>query len=112
MSIIWENVNDQYLKAFGLGEEMQKIIEKERHLILMYEDKWVNGNRDVMTFIEIEENELAEARKKLIGTENDFYQMKAKLETIIKFSIDIKKVCVKEYYSYFKVLEAQANDGK
>lgn len=107
----WKVLHDQYLKAFGLGETMEKLIEKERNLILMYEDKNVHGNRDVMTFIEIEEIEISEIRKKLMGKESDFYQIKAQLESIVKFSIDIKKCSVKEYYSYFKMLEKQ-NDRK
>lgn len=101
---IWKQLQDQYLKHFGLDEATKKIIEKERNLILLYEDAYVNENRDQFTFIEIEEREIEEMKSKIENHKTDFYMSKSKLESILKFPIDMKNTSVKEYYSYFKML--------
>lgn len=104
LHIIWNDLQNQYLKHFGLDEATKKIIEKERNLILLYEDAYVNENRDQFTFIEIEELEILALRNKLSTHKIDFYLSKSKLESILKFPIDMKNTSVKEYYSYFKML--------
>lgn len=105
LNIIWKKLYDQYLAVFGVGDSMEAIIQKERNLILMYEDKNVNGNRDVMTFIELAEIEIADMKRKNLSGDKDFFRINAKLQEIIKIPIDMRKISVREYYSYFKNLE-------
>lgn len=71
----------------------------------MYEDKNVNGNRDLMTFIELAEIEIADMKRKNLSGDKDFFRINAKLQEIIKVPVDIRKISVREYYSYFKNLE-------
>lgn len=104
LSAIWKSIQDQYLKHFGLGEIMSQIISKERELILMNEDYVINNNTNQLTFIEIAEVEIAEMKKKIIHYKSDFWQTKAKLEKILGIAIDMHKISVSEYYSYFKML--------
>lgn len=104
LSIVWKSLQDQYLECFGLGEALEKIVEKQKKLIFLYEEVNANGNKDQLTFVDIEEQELAELQKKIMNHKSDFHITKAKLEKAMGISIDLHKVSVKEYYSYFKAL--------
>lgn len=101
----WTKINDEYLKHFGITEAVKEIIEKEKYLICLNEDYVVNDNKAQLTFIEITELEIASLKKKLSEYKDDFHVTKAKLEKALnKDYIDTKKISVKEYFSYFKML--------
>lgn len=105
LSKIWTGLQDQRINRFGLGEEIEKIIEKENTLIALNEDYVVNDNKDQLTFIELLEIEIENMKDKLSNNSIDFLKSKSLLERALnKDYIDLKKVSVAEYYSYYDII--------
>ncbi|MFZ9893417.1 MAG: hypothetical protein ACO3FO_06540 [Candidatus Nanopelagicaceae bacterium] len=94
----------QFIERFGFSESFIKTLEKEKELVLLQARRAIYDDRSLNAFIKICELEI-EALKKETTERADFYEIKGVLEHEMGFQIDIKKVSVAEYYTYFKALK-------
>ena len=94
----------QFIERFGFSESFIKTLEKEKELVLLQARRAITDDRSLNAFIKICELEI-EALKKETTERADFYEIKGVLEHEMGFQIDIKKVSVAEYYTYFKALK-------
>lgn len=97
----WEKIWNQYIKVFGFGEQFLRVLEKKREIALLRIEKAETGDGTIETLIDIAEIELQRIES-VKQQQKDFYEIKALLDRSLGFSVDIKKVSVMEFYSYFK----------
>lgn len=99
-----DKIMTQFIERFGFSEVFIKTLEKEKELVLLQARRAITDDRSLNAFIKICELEI-EALKKETTERADFYEIKGVLEHEMGFQIDIKKVSVAEYYTYFKALK-------
>jgi len=104
---------DQFIKRFGFSESFTDLLEKQKELILLKVQHALTDDNSIKTFITICELEISKMDE-ITTNKDDFYEIKGVLEHEMGFSIDIKKVSVSEYYTYFKALKKirPSNNGK
>jgi hypothetical protein len=84
---------------------MKKRFELQNEIVQMNKQYIVDDNKDVLMMIDIKEIELNELNQKISAMSGDFWEGKAMLEKHLQIQIDLHKVSVKEYFSYFKTLK-------
>ena len=99
-----DKIMTQFIERFGFSESFIKTLEKEKELVLLQARRALTDDRSLNAFIKICELEI-EALKKETTERADFYEIKGMLEHEIGFQINIKKISVAEYYTYFKALK-------
>lgn len=99
----WENIYNEYINEFGFSEAFLSIKRKEIHIAQMKVELVLTGDRSLLTFIEIEEEELQEM-KQAVGKSN-FMESKIAIENKFKFQINMMTTSIKEFYSYLKHLK-------
>ena len=99
-----DKIMTQFIERFGFSESFIKTLEKEKELVLLQARRALTDDRSLNAFIKICEIEI-EALKKETTERADFYEIKGMLEHEMGFQINIKKISVAEYYTYFKALK-------
>ena len=94
----------QFIERFGFSESFIKALEKEKELVLLQARMAITEDRSLSAFIKICQIEI-EALRAETNSRSDFYEIKGVLEHEMGFQIDIKKISVAEYYTYFKALK-------
>jgi hypothetical protein len=78
-------------------------MELRKQIGILKVDRWLTGDKSLMTMIRVLE---AELQAKITQTmEIEFFEMKAQLEIQLGFTVDPARVSVAEFYSYFKTLD-------
>jgi len=95
---------EQFIERFGFSESFIDALEKQKELILLKARHAVTDDDSIKTFIKICELEI-EKMNTIINDKADFYEIKGILEHEIGIHLNIKKVSVSEYYTYFKTLK-------
>jgi len=95
---------DQYIERFGFSETFIAALEKQKELTLLKVRKAITEDNSINTFIKICEIEI-ETMNGFNVDRSDFYEIKSMLENKMGFAININKVSVAEYYTYFKALK-------
>ncbi len=103
-SYFGNQVMTQFIDRFGFSETFIKALEKEKELVLLQARMAITEDRSLSAFIKICQIEI-EALRAETQDRSDFYEIKGVLEHEMGFQIDIKKVSVAEYYTYFKALK-------
>lgn len=99
-----DKIMTQFINRFGFSEVFIKALEKEKELVLLQARRALTDDRSLNAFIKICEIEI-EALKKETTERADFYEIKGMLEHEMGFQINIKKISVAEYYTYFKAIK-------
>jgi phenylalanine-4-hydroxylase len=99
-----DKIMTQFIERFGFSETFIKALEKEKELVLLQARMAITEDRSLSAFIKICQIEI-EALRAETQDRSDFYEIKGVLEHEMGFQIDIKKVSVAEYYTYFKALK-------
>ena len=101
---IYESFYNAYLKEFELNDKAQSIIDiKVRYIenLALY----LQGDKSVETFIDIDKLELDELNSNKSENQNQsIWDLKARMEVALKISIDVKKCSVIEFYTYLKII--------
>ena len=108
---IWDEITDDFLTKFGNDNSSfeLKLLETS---VLMRRLRYIQGDRKEMTFLEIDLQKLKAIKEKFKSEENDFYDIKARIESVIKHQIDTKTTSVREYYSYIAMIKKDAKNGR
>lgn len=101
---VFRKLLDEYMTRFGLTESFLTILDKKKEVALMIVDRWVKNDKSLQIFIDIAKIELSWLLDEFSG-QQDFYEFKSRVETMLGFAIDIKKTTVIEFYSYVKMLK-------
>lgn len=114
LSVVWQQITDEFFDVFGIPDKMKKILETERDLKVMKWDLFLTGNRALLTFIEIKELQLENLSKNV--KVDDPIETKINIEKYMRMPIDFKVMTVKEFYVYVnrinKEIKAKQNGGK
>ena len=95
----WEKINDEYLQAFGISEEMETTLENKRLAALAKCEYLITGERHHLTFAEIhEESAKIETKKIKVDIENNL----AKLTKFYGVRLRSNELTVREYYNFIK----------
>lgn len=100
---VWEKIYDEYLSEFGFSEAFVSIKEKELQIVKMKLELILSGDRTLLTFIEIEEQDLAEMKKGI--SKASFMTSKIAIESKFKFQLNMMTTSIREFYSYIKHLK-------
>jgi len=106
---IWAKIYDEYISTFGFGDNFLMINRKRNRITQMIAQMISTGDRSMMTFINIENIELAQMEKASEAQKNHFVINKGHLEKQLGFPVNPHTTSVKQYYSYFITLK-QANN--
>lgn len=99
----WERINDEYLEAFGISEQMEANLNEKRLAAISKANYLITGKRHYLTFSEIH---LENANKvNLTNSKIDIEQNLARLTKFYGVRLRASELTVKEYYTYVK--EAQ-----
>ncbi len=99
----WEKIYDEYLKEFGFSDQFLVIKEKEIEVAQLKLEYILTGNRTLLTWIAIGEDELT-AMKGDVGR-GDFMQSQIAIENKFKFQINEMTTSIRKFYSYLKQLK-------
>jgi hypothetical protein len=100
---IFRRIYEEFIQRFGLSQDFLDQLELRRQIGILKADRWLTGDKSLMTMIRVLEAELK--AKIELTMEMEFFEMKAELEIQLGFTLDPAKVSVAEFYSYFKTLD-------
>lgn len=101
---IWAEITDDFVDKFGFNNNSYEIILAEKSLMI-HRLKFVLGDKSELTFIDIETIKLKSLREKFKSEENNFYETKARIESIVKHAINPRETSVREYYSTVEMIQ-------
>ena len=101
----WKNINDEYLDAFGLSEELEYSLQQKRMAAIEKANYIITGMTHHLTHAEIHEqnSNFSKSNKDAV----DVYTNLARLTKIYNVRLQAQKVTVREYYTFIK----EANNG-
>lgn len=97
---IFDLIQDEFIKSFGINEEYKYVLEKQRDLLILKSDLILQEDTSLLTFIEIAEKELELISSDDKQSPNGINDGKVNIEKYLGFKIDLKTTTVLEYYSY------------
>lgn len=100
----WERIYDSYLLHFGFSEDFLRQLEKKKHIALLDLKMVETDDFTIQTDIDILRIELAQMVEESSG-KTDFYETKSMMEMNLGFTLDPRKITVREFYSYIKNLK-------
>ena len=101
----WEEIHDEYLAKFGIGEKFEDVIRRKKNIMRMTVQRIVNSDTGMDTLIAVEKLRLQEIES--AQQKADFYEVKAIVEKMIGFAFDAKKMVVAEFYSHLKQISKE-----
>jgi hypothetical protein len=106
----WINLVNEYIKSYGFSTQYEQILIRKKKLIRYYLKKITDRDKSLQTHINILEKEIKELEDEISIKKVDHFEMKAYLDEQMGFSIDKEKTTVREYMSYFSLLEQKRKD--
>ena len=103
LNSFWVRVYDEYIKEFGFGRDFLDILRKRQQIARLKLQFIQTEDFSFKTFIAIEEQELAEMLN--VAGEASFYQVKARMERVLKYTIDPHRMSVSEFFHTVKDLQ-------
>jgi hypothetical protein len=101
----FEKVYAQYIDFVGISAEYKSYLNKVIELELLEIDYALTNDRYYLTFIKLKQNELDALKKE--DEKPQFSMVNAYVSKFMGFSIDQKKVTVKEYFEFVKLMKEQ-----
>ena len=102
---LWRELQEEQIQKFGFSDDFLAICRKKKELIMLRQQKIVNDDKSVNTFIKIAEDELKEMQKDSGG--GNFWQLKGALDRA-RFNITPSETSVTEFYTHVQTLVKQA----
>lgn len=94
-----EQVHSSYIDYFGIDEKYRRYLIEVGKISIKRFDAFKKEDKSMLTFVEIDEQEL---KSKYPVTEADFNKVIAMLEKKLGFIFDKKKMTVKEFYVHLR----------
>ena len=99
---VWDEIYDQYLDYFGIGEKYIEYMRKRITIGKLIADQIVTENRTLNTHIRARKRELEDFKKE--NMKGDFTQTHAAVVKHMGQRVNLKETTVKEFYSYVKLM--------
>ena len=101
----WQTIEREFFEQIGYSEKYFEILRIKTDIVMTKANYYKSNNNALKTLIEIKKAKLMQTIGEQVG--GDFDLMIAQISKFMGFRIDIKKVSVKEFYSYIKLAEKQ-----
>jgi len=101
----WQIIEREFFEQIGYSEKYFEILRIKTDIVMTKANYYKSNNNALKTLIEIKKAKLMQTIGEQVG--GDFDLMIAQISKFMGFRIDIKKVSVKEFYSYIKLAEKQ-----
>ena len=101
----WQIIEREFFEQIGYSEKYFEILRIKTDIVITKANYYKSNNNALKTLIEIKKAKLMQTIGEQVG--GDFDLMIAQISKFMGFRIDIKKVSVKEFYSYIKLAEKQ-----
>lgn len=105
----WEKIYNEFIKEFGISEQLLKYIKLMKEAIQHYEDAYVNGNRVSLNFAKVAEFEAEQIFKQASESPNNVYAIVSKG---MGFRINPLEISTREFYNYLKLISTTKGNGK
>jgi hypothetical protein len=93
---IWEEIELQVVEVIGVGDVGEVLMNLESELLYMKNEYIINGERDILTEINMKSKEIETIKSKMISGMSPFETVIV-LEKYYGFEIDEKKTNVRKY---------------
>jgi len=93
---IWEEIELQVVEVIGVGDVGEVLMNLESELLYMKNEYIINGERDILTEINMKNNEIQTIKSKMVSGMSPFETVIV-LEKYYGFEIDEKKTNVRKY---------------
>lgn len=103
----FQNLRDEYINYFGISQEQKMLMQHQRELALMRIKFHRTGDRKLITFMLIKEQEIEVLQREMKGSGQSPWETKAHVEKWMGIRINPKETSVKEYYTYVDIIKKQ-----
>lgn len=101
----WQIIEREFFDEIGYSEKYFEILRIKTDLVMTKANYYKTNNKALKTLIEVKKAKLRQTVGEQVG--GDFDLMIAQVSKFMGFRIDVKKVSVKEFYSYIKLAQKQ-----
>ncbi len=104
---LWFQIYDEYLAEFERSKEYEELMECKKSIARMKNEYILTEDRNLLTFIKIEELELEHTLKK--GKGMSFESVVVSIQKIQGINIPVKEITVYSYNNYLRALNNNTN---
>lgn len=110
LNIIYQELENEYIKVIGWSDEQKQIFELQNEII-EYSKKILPPECDdtLWTWLDIAQQNLKEIKSRTTGKAN-LLQIVVSLEKVCKVSLDIDKCSVSKFYAFIKMAENTSSE--
>jgi hypothetical protein len=102
----WNGIFKEFVDAFGIPEQMLKVLEIKRDIAVLNADIILTGDMVLQTFIEIKQHELKELLTSDVKTGAG--EVKVYVEKYMGFKLNERETTVREFYHYLELIKKEA----
>lgn len=103
LNAIWETIYDDYIGAFGLGKNRERIMRQENKVALLKIKRWTSDEKSLNGIIAMEERKLEELKKKDLAQEKASFEFSVAVIQKNVVTFNVQETTAKQFYTYVEI---------
>lgn len=99
----WESIYDEYIGAFGLGKNRERIMNQEKKVALLHIQRWTKDDKSLQTIINMEERKLEDLKQKDKVVERASFEYSVAVIQKSVVSFNVQETTAKQFYTYVEI---------